>query len=148
MEEEKKLFPVYRFTVSYEENGEKKVVDFVETLCPHEMSDDECREKIALIMEMFEEEYPEAMGHISQIEFKEVAKAEWRLGYYNHETFLKFKDKKEAFANFREFVKSEVKRCHDTGIDTACLEGADEEARWQKCRCKSCREDGRTVINH
>lgn len=148
MNESKKMFPVYRFTVSYEENGEKKVVDFVETLCQHEQSDDECREQIDIIMGMFAEEYPEAMGHISLIDFKEVAKTTWRLGYYNHETFIKFKNKAEAFASFRAFVDAEIQRCHASGIDTACLEGADEEARWKICRCKSCREDGRTVINH
>ena len=148
MNEDKKLFPVYRLTVSYEENGEKKVVDFVDTLCPHEQSDDECREKIAIIMDLFSEEYPQALKHISLIDFKEVGKATWRLGYYAHETFLKFKDKKEAFASFRVFVDAEVKRCHDTGEDISTLEGADKEEKWKICRCKGCKEEGRTVINH
>lgn len=148
MEEVKKLFPVYRLTVSYEEKGEKKEVDFVETLCPHKMSDEESREKINEIMELFEDEYPEVMGHISQIEFKEVAKAEWRLLYYAHETFQKFKNKEEAFANFKVFVESKIKRCNDAGIDTCILEGADDEKRWKICRCKDCKQDGRVVINH
>ena len=148
MEEVKKLFPVYRLTVSYEEKGEKKEVEFVETLCPHEMSDEECREKINEIMDLFIDYYPKAIDHISQIEFKEVSKAEWRSMYYSHETFLKFASKKEAFANFRVFVKAEIQRCHDTGIDTCILEGADEEARWKICKCKDCKQDGRTVINH
>ena len=68
-------------------------------------------------MDLFSEEYPQALKHISLIDFKEVGKATWRLGYYAHETFLKFKDKKEAFASFRVFVDAEVKRCHDTCED-------------------------------
>jgi hypothetical protein len=148
MEESKKLFPVYRFSVTYEETGEQKVVDYVETLCPHEQSDDECREKINLIMDMFSDDYPEALEHISLIEFKEVSKATWRLGYYSHETFIKFANKKEAFASFRAFVNAAVKRCHDTGEDISTLEAADKEEKWKICRCKSCKEDGRTVIHH
>ena len=148
MNESQKMFPIYRLTVSYEEGGEKKEVDFVETLCPHEQSDDECREKIDLIMDMFAEEYPQALGHISLIDFKEVGKATWRLGYYSHETFETFKNKKEAFASFRAFVDAEIQRCHDTGEDTSILEGADDEKRWKICKCKDCKEDGRVVINH
>ena len=148
MEEAKKLFPVYRLTVSYEEDGAKKEVDFAETMCPHEQSDEECREKINLIMDSFIKEYPNALGHISLIDFKEVSKAEWRLIWFSHETFQKFKNKEEAFASFREFVKSEVKKCHDTGKDTSCLMGADDEARWKICKCKNCKKDGRVVINH
>jgi hypothetical protein len=148
MEEAKKLFPIYRLTVTYEKNGEQKVVDFTETLCPHEMSDEECREKINELMELFIEEYPKALGHIKLIDFKEISKAEWRLIWFSHETFKKFKNKKEAFANFREFVKAEILRCHETGKDMSCLMGADEEERWSICRCKDCRKTGRIVINH
>jgi len=145
----KELFPVYRLSVSYQDtDGEKKEVDFAETMCPHEQSDEECREKINLIMTSFIKEYPEAKGHISLIDFKEVSKAEWRLIWFSHETFKKFANKAEAFKSFRKFVKSEVKRCHDTGIDTACLMGADESARWAVCGCEDCQKDGRVVINH
>ena len=145
----KELFPVYRFTVSYKnEDGRTREVDYAETMCPREQTDEECREKINELMTPFMQMYPKAEGKIILIDFKEVSKAEWRLIWFSHETFKKFANKAEAFESFRKFVKSEVKRCHDTGIDTACLMEADEERRWTVCGCEDCQKDGRTVINH
>ena len=145
----KELFPVYRFTVSYkDEDGKTREVDYAETMCSHVLTDEECREKINQLMTPFMKDYPKAKGKIILLDFKEVSQAEWRLIWFSHETFQKFKSKKGAFASFRKFVKSEVKRCHDTGKDTACLQGADEEERWAVCGCADCMRDGRTVINH
>ena len=149
MNEAKKLFPVYRFTVSYkDEDGKTRKVNYAETMCSHVLTDEECREKINQLMTPFMKDYPKAKGKIILLDFKEISKAEWRLIWFSHETFKKFANKAEAFESFRKFVKSEVKRCHDTGIDTACLMGADESARWAVCGCEDCQKDGRVVINH
>ena len=145
---EAKLFPVYRFTVSYDEDGRKREVDYAETMCSHELTDDECRAKINSLMIPFMKMYPAAEGKITLIDFKVVSKVTWRLIRFSHETFQKFKNNAEAFACFREFVKVKVQECHNLGKDTSCLMGADEEERWSICRCKDCRKTGRTVINH
>lgn len=146
---ETKLFPVYRFTVSYEdEDGKKREVDYTETMCSHELTDDECREKINELMTPFMKMYPKAEGKIILIEFKEVQKADWRLIWFSHETFQKFKSEAEAFASFRAFVHNAVKECRATGKNTACLMGADESERWTICDCENCKKTGRTVINH
>lgn len=149
MNEAKKLFPVYRFTVSYKDkDGKKREVDYAETMCSHELTDEECREKINQLMTPFMTDYPKAKGKIILLDFKEISKAKWRLIWFSHETFQKFSNKAEAFESFRKFVKAEVKRCHDTGKDTACLMGADEEKYWTFCGCDDCKKTGRTVINH
>ena len=145
----KKLFPIYRFTVSYKEvDGKTREVDYAETMCSHELTDEECREKINQLMTPFMKDYPKAKGKIILLDFKIVSQAEWRLIWFSHETFQKFKTEAEAFASFRAFVHSAVEECHATGKDTSCLMGADEEKRWTVCECEDCQKDGRTVINH
>ncbi|MEI8247329.1 MAG: hypothetical protein WCI51_15965, partial [Lentisphaerota bacterium] len=66
-----KKFPVYRFTVSYEDkDGEKREVDYAETMCSHELTDEECREKINQLMTPFMKDYPKAKDrHKNKITF-------------------------------------------------------------------------------
>jgi len=148
MGEVKKMFPVYQFIVSYEENGEKKSIKFAETMRKQELTDEECAALINELMVPFMQEYPRAEGKITLLELKIDRMATWRLIWFSHETFQVFENEAEAFKSFRKFVNASVKECHATGTDPSSLMDADEEARWTICDCEDCKKTGRTVINH
>lgn len=150
---EKKVFPVYLFSVHYTDGTQLMEIAYIENMYRQELTDEEAKAEMCDFMYMFELDYPDIAKKFIKMELDVVRWEEWHSEYFFHFTFQRFENEESAFASFRGFIKAKVEERSKLGINAQedaddDLEEVQDETLWRVCTCEECKQQGKTEIYH